>query len=340
MRIEENVKLAPLTTFRIGGRARFFIKIKKEDELRNAFEFTKSKKLPIFVLGGGSNVLISDKGFPGVVIQLQNKKIVFSSLKKSCLVKADAGVIWDDLVEKTVKRNLQGIECLSGIPGTVGAAPVQNIGAYGQELKDVFVSLKAFDTKKEKFVIMNKKDCKFSYRQSVFKKENARFVIINITLKLFKNKKPTLTYESLVNFLKEKGIKKPSLQDARKAVLMLRSQRLEDYQGHGNAGSFFKNPVVSKKFFLSLKEKYPDIPFFFTEDKKVKLFAGWLIEQAGWKGKVYGNVGVSDKNALVLLNRNGKGKAREVKRLANLIQKDVKKKFGVILEPEVCYISF
>lgn len=338
--IRKNISLKGKTTFRIGGKARFFVKIQNKDQFRQAFEFAKKRDLPIFVLGGGSDILVSDKGFLGLVIQFQNKTIDFYSENHSVLVTVGAGAIWDDLVKKAVKGNLQGIECLSGIPGSVGGAPVQNIGAYGQELQDTFVRVSVFDTEKLKVLTMNKKDCKFSYRESIFKKQKERFVILDVTLRLKKGGRPTTTYESFIYYLKEKGIDNPSLSQVREAVLDIRRERLEDYRKCANAGSFFKNPIIDKKSFEKISKRYPEMPSFPADAGKVKLFAGWLIENAGWKGKKYKNVGVSQKNALILVNPEGKGKASEIKELAQLIQRDVKKKFGIILQPEVQFIGF
>lgn len=336
LNIKKNVDLKDKTTFKVGGRAEFYVEVFTEDELIEAVDFAKEKSLPIFYIGGGSNILIDDDGLKGLVIKYMDQNTEFIDEGEHYKVKAGAGLEWDKLVEESVSRNLQGIECLSGIPGLVGAAPMQNIGAYGQELKDVFVQLTAYDRVQEKQLIFKKEECDFGYRTSIFKRpENkGRYLILNITLKLNKNGTPSLKYKSLTDFLNEKGIENPTLQQTREAVLELRGSKLEDPGVIGNAGSFFKNPIVDQSKLDTIKEKYPDLPSYETDDGKYKLFAGWLIDKAGWRGKTIGNARVSDKNALVLTNP-GSATASDLKQLAYSIQQDIKEKFDVELEPEV-----
>lgn len=327
-----------LTTFRIGGRIKHFFEVKTKKEVVSAVSFAKKNKLPIFIIGGGSDILVSDNDYQGVVIRYGGESLSFVSNT----VTSEAGVVWDKLVEETVNKGLQGIECLSGIPGTVGASPIQNIGAYGQELKDTFVGLTAYDIEKEKFVTFSKTDCEFGYRESFFKKPDGwqKFIIIDVTLRLKKDAPPEIKYDSLRNYLREKDIDNPSLIQVREAVLKIRETKFENPQKVGNAGSFFKNPIVSQKEFQKLKKESPDMPFFKNEDGTFKCFAAWFIEKAGWKGKKYKNVQVSSKHALVLINPEGKATAKEVKGLAEKISEDVYKKFGVKLELEVQYIGF
>lgn len=341
-KLKTNVPLKSLTTFQVGGRARYLAEVENEDQLIEAVNFAKGKRLGIFILGGGSDILISDEGFDGLVIRYKDKSIEFNDKKRYVLVTAGAGVIWDDLVASSVKKGLQGIECMSGIPGTVGASPIQNIGAYGQELKDVFVELSAFDLQKKQIISFDKKKCEFSYRESVFKKKKAKgcYLITKVTLRLKKSIKPTVTYESLRQYLDGKGIKNPNLAQVRNAVLDIRGQKLEDPGVLGNAGSFFKNPIIERKFLKRLKQNYPEIPYYPAGDAKVKLFAGWLVEHAGWKGKRFKNAMVSEKNAIVITNPEGRASAREVRKLAQSISRDVYKKFQVKLEPEVQFIGF
>ncbi|MFZ5932895.1 MAG: UDP-N-acetylmuramate dehydrogenase [Patescibacteria group bacterium] len=340
--LKKNVPFTTLTTFKIGGEAKYLAEVKNKEELKEAVAFAKKKDLPIFVLGGGSDILISDAGFDGVVVKYVGESVNFRQEGKSVDVTAAAGLTWDKLVANVVNKNLQGIECLSGIPGSVGASPIQNIGAYGQEIKDAFVSLSAYDIQKEEFVVLAKKDCGFSYRESIFKKPEAkgRYIITDITLKLKKGGEPLVAYESLKSYLKGKGIKNPTLSQIREAVLDLRGQRLEDPRVIGNAGSFFKNPIITKGEFSQIKKNYPQMPYHEVSGSKVKLFAGWLIENAGWRGRTYKNTKVSDKNALVIVNPEGKATAKEVRELAEKISDDVYQKFGVRLEPEVQYIGF
>ena len=335
--MQKNYPLSKLTTFKIGGLADYFSQVKKEEELVKAVSFAKERALPILVVGEGSNVLVSDRLFKGLVIQLVNKDIRIDGNT----VTAGAGVKWDALVEFCVAKGLQGIECLSGIPGTVGAAPYQNIGAYGQELKDTFLKLKAYDIKLAKFVLMDKSQCQFGYRNSIFKNLNCknRYIIFEVTLQLKKSNLAKVSYDSLAKYLERQQIKIPSLRKVRAAVLALRQEKLEDPRRNGNAGSFFKNPVISKGVFQKIQKQYPDIPNFLSENGKVKIFAGWLIEKANWKGKKYKKVGVSGKNALVLINLGG-GSAKEIQELAEKIVVSVHKNFGIKLVPEVQFINF
>ena len=341
MKIKERVPLKNLTTFNVGGRARYFADVKNYDELSNAIGFSKIQNIPVFVLGGGSDILVSDRGFKGLVIRYNGKSLEFNEKKSYVLVTAEAGLKWDKLVEASVARNLQGIECLSGIPGSVGAAPIQNIGAYGQELKNTFVNLTAYDIKKQKFIQLDKKDCGFDYRESIFKKSgNKGYIIVDVTLKLNKRKSPTISYQSLIDYLKEHEIGAPSLREVREAILKIRENKFENYLETPNAGSFFKNPVIEHSKLKNLKRLYPNIPYFEYANRKYKCFAGWFIEKAGWKGKKYGNAAVSAKHALVLINPKKLAKASEIKTLAKKISDDVYRKFKVRLEPEVQFIGF
>lgn len=342
MRKKQNVELKDYTTFKTGGRANYLIEVSSKGEVVKAVQFAKEKKLPIFVLGGGSDILMSDADFNGVVVRYTGDKLMVNGRGSRVRVKAEAGMGWDKLAEESVKRNLQGIESLSGIPGTVGAAPIQNIGAYGQELKDTFVTLTAFDIEAEKFVEFDKDQCEFGYRESFFKKrENwQKYVITDITLELIRDGKPEVKYESLINYLNEKGIKNPTLSQIREAVLFLRGSKLEDPKVIGNAGSFFKNPIVEKGILEKIKKNFPDVQSYDLREGKVKLFSGWLIEKAGWKGKSLGPARVSTKNALVITNPDGRATAQEIKALADAISGNVFEKFGVRLEPEVQMINF
>ncbi len=337
MKFQRNVSLKKFTTFRTGGKARYFVEVRSEKELVEAVNFAKLKGLEIFVIGGGSNILVSDKDFNALFLKFSGKKIFFKNLNsKFVFVKAKAGVEWDDLVKKCVSKNLQGIELMSGIPGSVGASPVQNIGAYGQELKDTFVELKAYDLKLGKFRIFRKKDCRFSYRESIFKKKKnwGRFIIVEVTLKLKRDSLPKINYDSLVKYLEEKKIFNLTLKKLRKAVLYLRRKKLEDPKIYGNAGSFFKNPVVDEIVLKRLLKHFPEMPYVKKENRGYKIFAGWLIDKLGWKGKNLGGAMVSDKNALVILNKKN-ATSEEIKTLADKIRNDVYKKFNVLLEYEV-----
>jgi len=337
-KIKKNVPLAKMTTFKIGGAASYYCEIESEKELKEAVAFAKKGKLPLFILGGGSNILLDDGGFDGLVVKLMGKGIeVKRNTKDSVTLEVNSGEVWDDLVKYSVEKGYQGIESLSGIPGSVGAAPVQNIGAYGQELKDVFFKLKAYDNKTDKIKVFYKDNCKFGYRDSIFKKDTnkGRYIILSVTFRLNKGKDPEVIYNTLKEHLKSKKIAKPGVSDLRSAVLELRKKKLEDPKIKSNAGSFFINPIVDTKTFKLLKVKNPNMPFYELKDGKYKLFAGWLIEKAGWKGKKYRNASVSEKNALVLTNPDGKAKASDVNELSDKIIEDVKSKYFVVLEREV-----
>ncbi len=333
--IKKNLILRDLTTFHLGGPAEFYFEVKNKKDIIYAHDFAKKKKINLFVLGGGSDILVSDKGIKGMVIKITDKSLKI----KGNIVVGRAGVVWDYLVEKSIQKGLSGIECLSGIPGTLGAAPIQNIGAYGQELADTFESLIAFDRKNEEFIKMNKKDCRFAYRDSIFKKEMGRFIIFEVTLKLRKDNTPKIKYDSLSFYLNENGINNPSLWDVRNAVLAIRKAKLEDWNIIGNAGSFFKNPEISKNEFQKLKKIIGEVSAY-PAGNKFKISAAFLIEKAGWKGKSFKTAAVSDKHALILINPDGKAKANDIKNLAEKIVLDVKQKYKVTLVPEVQLIGF
>lgn len=331
-----------LTTLKVGGNIENYFEISGALELKKVALFAKKRNLPIFVIGEGSDILVSDKDFKGVVIKYIGKKIEIVPQGAYSFVTSEGGQKWDYLVETSVNKKLQGIECLSGIPGTVGAAPVQNIGAYGQEIKDTFHSLRAYDLTKNDIVVFSKKDCHFKYRESVFKKKESwqRFVIVSVTLKLKNDGKPAVKYASLKKYLSDNNILKPDLLTVRKAVLKVREQKFENYKKVPNAGSFFKNPLLKRKTYLKLKEKYGDIPCFENSDGTYKCFAGWFIEKAGWKGKSYNNAAVSQVHALILTNPNSTASAQDILELSERIIQSVYKKFHIKLEKEVQFINF
>lgn len=326
-----------LTTFKTGGNIKHFFEVKSDIEIVEAVKFAKTNNLPIFIIGGGSDILVSDKDFDGMVIKFIGDKILFTDHGSLFTATAQAGAVWDDLVKLCVENNLQGIECLSGIPGTVGGAPIQNLGAYGQELKDTFVSLTAYDIDNEKFVKFNNKECKFGYRTSIFKDKKywQKFIITEVTLRLDKNNKPTVNYESIKSMIPVN----PSLSDVRDAIIQKRSVILEDWEKMPNAGSYFKNPIITDTQKQELEKRFESIKIFPFQNK-FKISAGWMIEKAGWKGKSLGLVKVSDLHSLIITNPDGKGTTADILKLANVIQKDVYKMFRIKLEPEVQYIEF
>ncbi len=340
MKIENNKNLKEFTTFRIGGQAQFFCYVRSESELLEALDFAKTKRVPFFVLGGGSNILVSDEGFQGLVINMEIKGVEYIPDENGNVqVIAKAGEDWDSFVEECVKKDLYGIENLSYIPGTVGAAPVQNIGAYGSEAKDTIDSVRAFDTKKGEFLNISNLDCHFSYRDSLFKRESGRFIIISITFILKKEGKVNVGYKDVRDHFSKKDIIAPTLSQVRNAVIDIRRNKLPDVKLVGTAGSFFKNPLISHAEAHELKATYPDMPLFPIDDKIVKVPLGWIIDQVcKYRGISKGDVGTYRNQALVLVN-NGNATAREVKEFAQNITEIVKEKTGIEIETEVQYVG-
>lgn len=329
MKIKKNVKLARYTTFHIGGLAEFFAEINSIDELEEAINFAKEKRIKINILGGGSNILIPDRGLRGLVlkINIQGIKVAENTLY------AGAGETWDRVVSRAVSKKLGGIENLSLIPGTVGGAVYQNIGAYGAELKDVLISADIFDLRTRKVKTLSKQDCRLDYRTSVFQKEPGKnYVIIGAKLELSKNPSFNLRYPDLANYFKDKI---PNIYEIREAVIKIRRKKLiYPTKNIGTAGSFFKNPIITSADFQKLLSDYPELKGRDIGDGLVKLSAGQLIERSGWKGKLKGRAGVSKKHALVLISHKG-AKADDIKNLARNIQNSIKKRFDINLEPEV-----
>lgn len=335
MNIQKNVSLKYLNTFGIDVKAKLFAEFNSEQELKELLledEIHKSRKL---ILGGGSNVLFTGD-FDGAVLLNRIKGIdVEKEDQDYALVKAGSGEVWHDLVLKTIEMNLGGIENLSLIPGTVGAAPIQNIGAYGAEVKDVFDFLQATHINTGESRTFDAEQCCFGYRDSVFKNEfKGEYIITSVTLKLKKDPEFNTSYGAITNTLKELGIKELSLKAVSDAVIHIRKSKLPDPAQIGNAGSFFKNPEIPVSQFEKLKKEYPEIPSYPTSPGMVKIPAGWLNEQCGWKGKCIGNAGVHKLQALVLVNLGG-ATGTELKNLAEQIKQSVKEKFGIELETEV-----
>lgn len=331
--ISNNTDLKAYNTFGISAKASHFSKFSTVEELKNLLSQFPNDEL--LILGGGSNLLFT-KDFNGLV--LQNKIKGFEIIKENdteVIVKSGAGENWHEFVLNCIKHDFAGLENLSLIPGSVGASPMQNIGAYGVEIKDVFVSLEAYHIPSGEIHTFDNKSCEFGYRESVFKRKlKGQYVIISVTFRLTKNPNLNTSYGAIESELAKKGVTKPTIKDISKAVIAIRNSKLPNPKEIGNAGSFFKNPVVDQSIVDEILKNYPDMPHFPAESGKRKLPAGWLIEQAGWKGKTYSNYGVHKLQALVLVNYGG-ATGHEIFRLSARIIKDIQEKFGVTLEREV-----
>ena len=333
LNIQSNISLKPFNTFGIEEKTSFLIEVNDNETLTQIFKkgiFQEN----FFVLGAGSNVLFT-KPFEGYIIRMNSKGIQAKIESDHVYVTAKAGEIWNDFVWHCIKNNYAGIENMALIPGTVGASPVQNIGAYGTELMYVFYECEAFDTQTGEFTTFKKQDCDFSYRDSIFKsKYKGRFIITQVTYKLSRIPHINSSYGAIEAELTKENISQPTIADIANVVSRIRVEKLPDPSTVGNAGSFFKNPIVSEKTFKRLQAQYPTIPHYPMPKNQTKLAAGWLIEQCGWKGKEYGQAGVWKNQALVLINRQN-ATGQEIYRLSEQIICDVKQKFDIILEREV-----
>jgi UDP-N-acetylmuramate dehydrogenase len=346
MHVEENRILAPFTTFGIGGPARWFVEAQSEADILEASSWADERKVPIFVLGGGSNVLIADAGFNGLVLHVALKGIEEQDVAdERVLIRAAAGEDWDGLVQRAVEENCAGIECLAGIPGTVGGTPVQNVGAYGQEVSTVITRVRAFDLTERRMCEFDAEQCGFSYRRSRFNTADAkRFVVTRVDYQLVRGGAPVLKYPDLQRAFPADSTP-PSLAQVAEAVRGIRQSKgmlLVDCEPDcRSAGSFFKNPIVHEDQAHRIEfitRKAP--PRFPAGPEKVKIPAAWLIEQAGFlRGFAIGNAGISTKHTLALVNRGG-ATASEILALAAEIRSAVEKKFGVVLQPEPVFIGF
>lgn len=337
MNIQENISLQPFNTFGIDKKANFFVKVKTEDDVKKALVFAKESKLPVFILGGGSNILLT-KDLDALVIKIEISGIkVLEESEDEVIVEVGAGENWHTFVLHCIENDWAGAENLSLIPGTVGASPMQNIGAYGIEIKEIFKSLHAIHRETLHEKTFDAQDCRFGYRESVFKSDLKDQYIITKVVFILK-KKPTfhIEYGAIKQTLEEMGIEEPSLRSISQAVIQIRLSKLPDPKEIGNAGSFFKNPTVPLEFFESLKKTYPEMPSF-PNEQGVKIPAAWLIEKTGWKGKTFGSIGVHKNQPLVLVNYGG-GDGNEIKLLSENIQQSVFLKFGIMLHPEVNFL--
>jgi len=339
MKVASEVSLKAFNTFGIDSTAQYFVEVSSAVQLQELLREDQWKRTPKLILGGGSNLLFTSH-FEGLVIKVGIGGIeVVVENQEEVWINVGAGENWHQLVVHCIEQGWGGIENLSLIPGTVGAAPMQNIGAYGVEIKDVFESLQAVQISSGKVRGFTAEDCKFGYRESVFKNiYKGQFIITSVVLKLSKRPVINTSYgaieEVLTERLGENALEQASIRDVSDAVIHIRQSKLPDPTEIGNAGSFFKNPIVSAAQYESLKQKYQKVPGYPLSETEVKVPAGWLIEQAGWKGKRFGDVGVHDRQALVLVNHGG-ATGEAVKKLAYDIQQSVQEKFGVLIQPEV-----
>jgi UDP-N-acetylmuramate dehydrogenase len=333
--IEKDVSLAPYNTFHLPAKARLFARVKSVGELKELLVMLEAKDAEIMVLGGGSNVLLT-QDFSGLVIKNEMTGIeVLSEDDDTVLIKAESGTVWHDLVIYAIEHGWGGIENLSLVPGSVGAAPMQNIGAYGIELKETFVELEALDIQTLETKKFTNEECRFGYRDSIFKNEaKGKYFILSITLKLSKHPQLRTDYGDVAKVLSEKRITSPTIKDVSDAVISIRKAKLPDPNDIGNAGSFFKNSEVDKEFFAKFSAQFPDAPHFDMPSGLVKIPAAWLIEQCGWKGKRVGNTGSHTRQALVLVNY-GDATGQEIQQLAKDIISSVHEKFGITLTTEV-----
>ncbi len=334
MKIEENVPLSSLTTFRTGGPARFLVTIDDKKEIIKAVQFAQEKKLSIIPIGHGSNMLPPDAGLPAVLLRYLPNTITEVKREGETLVTADAGVVWDVLVRHVTERGLWGIENLASIPGTVGAAVVQNIGAYGAVIGDVLESVEAFDTESRTFRIFSRDECAFGYRTSIFKTTPDRYVITSVSLLLSRNGVPNLTYRDLTLYFEKKPIA-VTLERVRDAVAEIRASKFPSLESFGTAGSFFLNPIFTPESVKTIREKYPHMPVYELPEGGVKVPLAWIFDQVlHAKGRRVGDAFVWDKQPLVIASEFG-AKTIDVLTLAESIVTDFLKETGIKISPEV-----
>lgn len=352
MVIQENIALARLTTFNVGGPARFFAEAHAEHDVQQAVAYAAARHLPLFVLGGGSNLVIADEGWPGLVLKIALRGIEFEGGEQKMLFHAAAGEDWDNVVALAASRNCAGIECLSGIPGTVGGTPIQNVGAYGQEVSQTISRVRALEISSGKTVELSNADCGFAYRTSKLNTSlRERYIVLEVDYLLHRNGAPTLEYADLKKFFAEQGSSAPpTLQQVRDAVRAIRQSKAmlivpgdEDCR---SAGSFFKNPLVSQdeadRIEAQAQKRDPEkpLPRWPGENGKVKLAAAWLVEQSGFsKGFSRGPVGISRKHSLAIVNRGG-ATAKDIYAFMQEIQHQVFDIWGVSLHPEPVFVGF
>jgi UDP-N-acetylmuramate dehydrogenase len=343
--IHENVPLAPLTTFRVGGSARYFIAAHSEEQVVEAVHFARDRGLPLFVLGGGSNLVISDAGWDGLVLRVALGGVQQSSQEGKTVFEVGAGEDWDAFVARTVNLNCGGIECLSGIPGTVGGTPVQNVGAYGQEVAETITTIRVFDLEQNQIREIENRDSGFAYRSSIFNSSSReRYIVLRVAYALTPGASPRIEYADLKKFF---GSGSPNLRETREAVRQIRRGKamllVEGDPDCRSAGSFFKNPIVTPQQYEEVGRrpgaKAERVPQFPASNGKLKVSAAWLVEHSGFqKGFGRGPVGISSKHALAIINRGG-ARAADIVALKNEIQQRVEENFGIELHPEPVFVG-
>ncbi len=354
MLIKENYALKKLTTMKVGGPAKFFVKIKNEIELQKSLSFAQQKKLSVLILAGGSNLIISDRGFKGLVISMGIRGFkILRQNRQTIIIRVGAGEIWDEIVKWAVKLNWWGIENLSAIPGTMGAMVVQNAGAYGVEAKDFVQRVEVYDTWQKRIKILSQQACEFDYRQSIFNSRfRGRYIILNVDIKLTKVKQPKLDYMSLKKYFQKKRILQPDLKQIRRAVIKIRQSKLPNWHKVGTAGSFFKNFLLTRTEFNQLfriikndfgASKVAELKRFKTMSKgakKIKVPTAWLMDNYNLKGLRYGYAQIYKRQPLVIININNKARASDVLKLFRQVRRTLYKKTGLKVEPEPIWVGF
>jgi UDP-N-acetylmuramate dehydrogenase len=335
LKIIENVDIQNLCTFKVGGTFRYFSEIDTVEALQEAYIYAEEKKVPIFILGGGSNIVFTDGSHECLALKIKIPGFeILEETNKYTDINVGAGMIWDLFVERAVSMGLSGIEALSAIPGTVGATPVQNVGAYGQEVKDTIREVFVFDIANKNNKKLSNAECAFAYRDSIFKNEaRGKYIITAVVFRLLKKIPTVPNYPGVKKYFADKNIEYPTLLEVREAIIEIRRNKLPNPKEISNVGSFFKNPIVLTEIALKLKEEYPSVTLFPIDKTHTKIPAGWLIEQSELKGKEFGPISIYEHNALVLVN-NGQATFEDVMNAKNEIIERVFKKFEVRLEME------
>lgn len=347
-KIQKNIDLSKLTTIKIGGKARYYVEVSSSDQLKEALSWSEGQQLPFYILGGGSNTVFGDGFFEGLILQINIRGIKkVSEDKDSAIIKVGAGEDWDETVKQIVDMDLWGMEALSGIPGKTGAAPYQNIGAYGQEIKDTVDQIEVLDTINKQVAKLSNEECQFAYRDSVFKgSQRGRYIITNVYFKLSKKPLGIPSYKDVVAYFTANNIANPTINQIRDAILEIRKSKFVDPSVMPNSGSFFKNPTVDASTAERLMKKFPNIrPY--PEDNKIfpisqgryKIAAGWLLQELGYKGKDFGKIRIDPNHALVIENQAGASQ-QDLLTVIKKIQKDVENNFGIVLEPEPVIVKF